>query len=397
MSFDPFVFTPPHLDDLNSAVEHAQKAAVIQAVNFVRGVERPSSSEFASASRNGRHLTAIHRTLRTMGGPLFDPESPLTPRQRHDLLMRRVEKVQAAYADPLSVPASPLRCKNHSSPLNSESSKSLHPSRESCLVSSSDSSPLPTLDADYCPPDIENLLSLAELLAKIANQRWRDVLDNKLFLTAEDRALETLALRDITAIFRTLHRMSALAIAEDQTHDDLQAELDLGAPDAPASDSCQTTASPSPSTSEISDFKSDVSSSQSCPSPLPSRESRLVSSPTADEETAIPATNPIPPQRPVRPIPPVPEIRPVAASRRAASACVSRSNRKSTSRTPAFGPMSSEEEDAYLREEAERLKGFYPPGHISADDPAYGREPASSENREPHRPWVLNDPHPPPD
>jgi hypothetical protein len=34
--------------------------------------------------------------------------------------------------------------------------------------------------------------------------------------------------------------------------------------------------------------------------------------------------------------------------------------------------MSDAEEKEYLREEAERLKGFYPPGHISADDPAYG-------------------------
>ncbi len=532
MSFDPFVFTPPRLDDLNEAVEHAQKSAVVQAVRFVREDRRASSSEFAAAARNGRHLTAIQRTLRTMGGPLFDPDSPLTPAQRNEILLRRVARVEAAYADPLNAPASPLRCHTRTlgrsnsrsvssfPPDSPEASEALTPETPSdCSASSSSRpsgpldpsdpsrisnfkseipsspDPLPTFDADYCPPDIEDLLSTAELLAKAAAQRWRDIREGRLFLTLQDRQLETLALRDITAIFRTLYRMSALAIAEDQTHEDLKKEREadfaidpVAVPDiAPSTSSSDPSDSSDPSNSsdpsdpsdpsnpsdssdpsdpsdssnpsQVSNFKSEIplpsdlssypshpssesyasptdtdpstfsnpsnastqppasqAPSESCESLPPSRKSCLVSSsptisdssnpsdsshpsqvsnfkseiplpsdlssypsypssvsyasptdtdpstfsnpsnasteppasqapfesceslppsrkscpvsssPSADEELPLPATNAIPPQRPVRPIPPVPEIRPVATSRRASSTPIPQSS-----------------------------------------------------------------------
>jgi hypothetical protein len=63
--------------------------------------------------------------------------------------------------------------------------------------------------------------------------------------------------------------------------------------------------------------------------------------------------------------------------------------------------MSDAEEKEYLREEAERLKGFYPPGHVSADDPAYGHQlndPDPPSPADPSSPLpILNNPDPPPD
>jgi hypothetical protein len=233
MSFDPFIFTPCSLDDLNIAIERAQKAAVVQAVAFYRDIDRASSSEFASAVQNARHLTAIQRATRTMGGALFDPDSKLSPAQRHDLFMRRVERVEAAYARATGAPHVPTRSQTSTStphtpgtPSASSASSSSsnpvnlvnpvddpsppgdfklnppRPSDSSDPSDPSDSSDLSTLspalaslDPDYCPPNIEDLLSAVELLTKCSGDRWGRINEHPYRATPEDRRFEMLALK----------------------------------------------------------------------------------------------------------------------------------------------------------------------------------------------------------
>jgi hypothetical protein len=96
MSLDVFAFTPPDPELLGHAIERAQAAARRRFLQIYMGDDRPTSAEFAALVRSLRDLTAMHRTLRKMAGPLFDPASPLRPAQRLALFERRLERTRAA-------------------------------------------------------------------------------------------------------------------------------------------------------------------------------------------------------------------------------------------------------------------------------------------------------------
>ncbi len=409
MSLDQFVYTPPSLEDLSVAVERAQKAAVLQQMRYYRKQENPSPFEYAASVRVLRHLTAIHRTLRKLGGPLFDPASTVPPARRMELLNRRIEQVEAVAQD---------------WPESEEHAGDVPSTRPS------------TVDGfAYCPPEIEDLLSAVEIATKVSAERWDEVLNDRRWFEGQEQEIETLALRDLTAIHRTLRKMAGVKLAEDETTEDLQAEA---ADEVAPADSVMEAADSSnaSSLSEASNLKPErnaspvdssnfemtdaataswkphfgphesslesVQSEKSVDSSLPSDD--------ADIESEIDPTAAVPNHRPVRAIPPVPEIRPVAPSR---SAGVPTSRRNGSHR-PRTTKKSQGRWAGLYQEEDLGPWGIWdtpPPEYkIDESDPEFrsdckslGYVQAYRRARErgvvlpPTSPPILNDAHPSPD
>jgi hypothetical protein len=189
MSLDAFVFTPPDLDSLATTVESAGRAARKRFYQILTDDDRPSPSEFASLVHALRDLTAVHRTLRKMAGPLFDPASSLPIARRLELFERRLDRVQAA----LDLQAKP-----------NPAASTLPPA------------------AVFTPPVIDDLVAAVDLATRCSALRF-NTLDkpDRPYTTHPGFCLELQALRDLTAVTRTLHRMAGIPLAEDQSIDDV--------------------------------------------------------------------------------------------------------------------------------------------------------------------------------
>jgi hypothetical protein len=189
MSLDAFVFTPPDLDSLATTVESAGRAARKRFFQILTDYDRPSPSEFASLVHALRDLTAVHRTLRKMAGPLFDPASSLPIARRLELFERRLDRVQAA----LDLQATP-----------NPAASTLPPA------------------AVFTPPVIDDLVAAVDLATRCSALRF-NTLDkpDRPYTTHPGFCLELQALRDLTAVTRTLHRMAGIPLAEDQSIDDI--------------------------------------------------------------------------------------------------------------------------------------------------------------------------------
>jgi hypothetical protein len=235
MSLDVFAFTPPDPELLGHAIERAQAAARRRFLQIYMGDDRPTSAEFAALVRSLRDLTAMHRTLRKMAGPLFDPASPLRPAQRLALFERRLERTRAALGIQEGEP------------------------RPIVLPPGT-----PNLGPDlFVPPLIEDLVGAVELATALATDRL-DNLDRKdrPWVNHDEFLLEIQALRDLTAVTRTLHRMAAIPLPEDLSLEDLQRE------DAQAQSASASTASSDASTTSTSPTQPPPASPP--PNPTPS-------------------------------------------------------------------------------------------------------------------------------
>lgn len=296
MSLDQFGFTPPDLDDLAHAVELAQRLANRRFFGYVRGEAFPSSIDFRTEVGALRHLTAIHRTLRKIAGPLFDPASPMPPFKRYVLMERRMREVEAAF-EASRAPAEP------------------------------GTPPPPEPQDVFLPPPLENLVGAVNHAQQFCVIRLQGYLDGVRPLESGDYRLEIEALRDLAAINRTLRRMSGLTLAEDET----LPEADLG-PDVNDEDYAALRAAAlaegeaerlrdaelHPDVTPVARLSDPTPPPAAPPSPLRASVSPCEpssSSPdTADIENPIPVDAPLPPHAPLRLVAPVPEIRTVSPS-----------------------------------------------------------------------------------
>jgi len=241
MFLDPFTFTPPSPEVLTRAVESYQRVAAARFCRYARDAEdpfllpkyvrgdtlQPTSKQLHAEVRALRHLTAIQRTLREIGGPLFDPDSPISPHERLRLVDRRLDAIEEALGDPEDpfaddLPGTPSASSASSDPLGSRAEAlceggASNPANHVNRVDSSSSS-------FYHPPEIEDLLEAVNFAQTVFAARAELLDKRRLTLSAEDFLLEIASLRDLTAIIRTLRRMSAQPLPERQTHEDLQKE-----------------------------------------------------------------------------------------------------------------------------------------------------------------------------
>ncbi len=253
MFLNPFTFDPPDAEVLTRAVESYQRVAAARFFNYRRKAENrgllplnvtgdtlePTPRQLYLEVRSLRHLTAIQKTLRDFGGPLFNPASPIPPGQRFQLVERRLEAVEQTLADP-DDPFSDALYSSEADPSSSSNPVSSSPSPSSSRSSDFDhpvnhvSSSSPS-SSFYYPPEIEDLLAAVDDAQHVFAAR-ADLLDKRhLRLSPEDFAWEILAMRDLTAIIRTLRRMSARQLPEDEP-----------LTDAPSEESSSESPSPNP-------------------------------------------------------------------------------------------------------------------------------------------------------
>ncbi len=406
MFLDPYIFTPPKPDALTRAVESYQRVACTRFINYLRDAENPNllplevhayqleptPKQLRAEVRALRHLTAIQRTLREIGGPLFDPASPIPPRERLRLVNLRLDAIEEALggnddtfegetmgtAGFNSVsPSCSSDCRNHGDHVSSSSLSS--PGDFELNV------PRPG-DDFYHPPEIEDLLGAVDYAQRVFAARAELLDKRRLTLAPEDFLLEIASLRDLTAIVRTLRRMSAYRLPEDESLPDAPPASSLGAPStSSASFSSSEISNASP---EISDLKSGTRPSASS-SPASTLSNPSISSATSTRSDPPHSSNNSPStglietlngDRSLPPVPRVPEVRPING--------------------PAMPPTSVQPNPSSHRS---------PPSHSSHSRNAPGPEPEyaddspsrfASPNRSPQKSPlipVLHDKAPPPD
>ncbi len=318
MFLDPFTFDPPNPEVLTRAVESYQRVACKRFFNYMRKAQNrgllplnvtgetldPTPRQLYLEVRSMRHLTAIQKTFRDFGGPLFNPNSPIPPGKRFQLVERRLEAIEetlgdadAGFVDDAALGAEPARHSVGEGGSPSSASSGPSGSRAEALGEGGVShsvNPVSSPSSFYYPPEIEDLLNAVDYAQHVFVARAELLDKRQLDLSPEDFAWEILAMRDLTAIIRTLRRMSAHKLPEDEPLSKADAESEASSLGTPSTSSASSSSNP-------------VSSSPS-PGMEPARHS-------PGEGGSSNLVNPVNPVRSPSSVPKVPEVRAVKPGR----------------------------------------------------------------------------------